>query len=536
MEKVDVAVIGAGATGAGIARDLALRGLHVALVEKGDVACGTSGRNHGLLHSGGRYAVKDREAAVECIRENGILRRIAAHCIDPCGGMFVGLEGDDPGYADRFEAACAGAGIEAIRIGPGEALEREPALSRRVREAFVVPDASIDPFFLCLANVVDAAEHGASILTHKDVYGILVEGGRVRGLELRDLIDGSEQHVSCGMVVNAAGPWAGVVASHAGLEVGLMLSRGALVVTRGRLVRGVVNRLRPPSDGDIVVPGGPVCLVGTTSVTVGSPDDLAPDPGEASKLVTQGGDLVPAIHEARMIREFTGIRPLFKPGDAEGGGRDVSRGFAVIDHGTRDGLEGMITIVGGKLTTYRLMAEKVADLVARKLGVEAPCTTAEDLLPGSEPPGDARWPIEMPGWEARALEARHGSRSPLVIAIEASRDAGLSGLTRLCMCESVPEAEIRFAVRRLHARTLDDVRRRTRLGMGPCQGSSCAPRAAAVLADELGLDAAGEIRVLREFLRERLFGRLAVLTHGGAAQEELSRTMALGLTGGEVTP
>jgi len=523
MSKVDAVVIGAGATGAGVARDLALRDLSVALVDQGDVAHGTSGRNHGLLHSGGRYVVEDPRTASECIRENGVLRRIAAHCIDPCGGMFVGVEGDDPGYSSSFSEACARAGIEARRIGPREALEREPALTGRVREAFLVPDAAVDPFLLCLANAVDAAEHGAVILTHHAMRSISMGAGGVRGVVLEDLLSGERREIGCRMVVNAAGPWAGDVAAKAGLRVGILLSRGALVVTRDRLVRGVVNRLRQPSDGDVIVPGGPACLVGTTSVPVTSPDDLEPSEGEARELLAMGSEMVPLLGAARIMREFTGIRPLYAEGGAAAG-RKVSRGFAVLDHAARDGLEGFITVVGGKLTTYRLMAEHAADMAASRLGVDAPCTTSERVLPGSDPQAIA-WPEGMPRWMTRALEFRHGSRAGSVVASEGDG----AGASRVCLCECVPEAEIRFAVRHLFARTLDDLRCRTRLGMGPCQGSTCGPRAVALLADEIGLDPRAADRMLGEFMKERDDGMLPVLRRGGAAQEEMNRSAGRGL-------
>ena len=222
------------------------------------------------------------------------------------------------------------------------------------------------------------------ILTHHALRAVSVSEGGVRGVVLEDLLSAERSELACRVVVNAAGPWAGAVAAQAGLDVGIVLSRGALLVTRDRLVRGVLNRLRQPSDGDIVVPGGPVCLVGTTSVPVTSPDDLEPSADEVRKLIGLGGELVPALGAARIMREFAGIRPLYGEGGAAAG-RKVSRGFAVLDHAARDGLEGFITVVGGKLTTYRLMAEQAADAAAAKLGVDAPCTTAERVLPGQRP-------------------------------------------------------------------------------------------------------------------------------------------------------
>ena len=533
MEKTEVIVIGAGSTGVGVARDLALRGVGVALVDMGDVAHGTSGRNHGLLHSGGRYAVKDAAAAAECINENRILMSIARHCIDPCGGMFVAVEGDDLDYCASFPDACRRAGIEVEQISPAEAREREPGLSDKVVQAFVVPDGAVDPFLLCLTNAVDAVEHGAVILTYHKVKEMTVGSGGVTGVVLENRLTGERREMACRVVVNAAGPWAGKVAAAAGLEVNLVLSRGSMVVTRGRLVRGVVNHLRPPASGDIIVPGGPVCLIGTTSVTVSSPDELDPDATETALLVEEGAKLVPAMAGARALREFTGIRPLYREGGpAAADGRSVSRGFAVLDHEARDGLDGLVTVVGGKLTTYRLMAEKVADMVAKKLGVEAPCTTAEEKLPGSEQIGKSgkrpAFPEAMPAWEKKALTLRHGSRAPFMVREKQAAAAG-SGLSRVCECECVTEAELRFSVKNLFARTIDDLRRRTRLGMGPCQGLTCGPRAAALLADELELDPAQADRLLREFVLQRRKGRMAVIDHGAAAQEELIRSAERGL-------
>src|ERR1035438_1307698 len=143
-------VIGGGATGAGVAWDAALRGFQVILVDRGDLATGTTGRFHGLLHSGGRYAVRDTSSARECARENEILRRVATESIEDTGGLFVSTPQDDPEYADRFLAGCGEAGIAVEEISPREALRREPRLNPKVRRAFSVADGSIDSW-----NLVD---------------------------------------------------------------------------------------------------------------------------------------------------------------------------------------------------------------------------------------------------------------------------------------------------------------------------------------------------------------------------------------------
>src|SRR5262245_29448040 len=158
--STEVLVIGGGATGVGVAWDAALRGFDVVLVDRADLAEGTSGRFHGLLHSGGRYVVKDPVAAVECVEENAILRRVLPHCIEDTGGLFVTTPDDDEAYGDRFMEGCRAARLPAEEIPVAEALRMEPRLNPRIRRAFTVPDAAIDAWLTVGALTAGATEHG----------------------------------------------------------------------------------------------------------------------------------------------------------------------------------------------------------------------------------------------------------------------------------------------------------------------------------------------------------------------------------------
>lgn len=180
--ETDVIVIGGGATGAGTLRDLSMRGFQTALIEKDDIAAGTTGRNHGLLHSGARYAVNDLESAQECISENMILRKIARHCVEETGGLFVTLPDDDPSYHGRLLEGCKFAGIKAEEISVLEALEIEPNLTPYALSAIKVPDGTIDPFRLSASNILDAQERGALIFTHSQVIELVQTGGAVTGV------------------------------------------------------------------------------------------------------------------------------------------------------------------------------------------------------------------------------------------------------------------------------------------------------------------------------------------------------------------
>ena len=185
--EFDVIVIGGGITGAGTARDCSLRGLRTLLIERNDIADGATGRNHGLLHSGARYAVTDQESATECIQENMILKKVANHCVDDTSGFFITLPEDDLGYQKNFVEACTKAGIKAEIIDPKEAIRLEPSVNPDIIGAVRVPDGSVDPFRLCSSNVVDAKLHGAEVLVygHDGFAGELGHVTMVRGEEGR---------------------------------------------------------------------------------------------------------------------------------------------------------------------------------------------------------------------------------------------------------------------------------------------------------------------------------------------------------------
>ena len=171
--QYDVIIIGGGITGAGCARDCAMRGLRVLLLERADLTNGATGRNHGLLHSGARYAVTDSEAAAECIRENRTLRKVAAHCVEETEGLFITLPEDDLAYQAKFIESCRKAGINAEAIDPKEALRMEPAVNPALIGAVKVPDGAVDPFRLTIYNAYDARLHGAEIRTYHEVTAFL---------------------------------------------------------------------------------------------------------------------------------------------------------------------------------------------------------------------------------------------------------------------------------------------------------------------------------------------------------------------------
>lgn len=398
--EIDVIIIGGGATGAGITRDCARRGLRAALIERDDIATGATGRNHGLLHSGARYAVSDAESARECISENRILRRIARHCIEPTGGLFITLPEDDPAWQQRFVDACQQAGIDAGVLDPHEARRLEPSLNP--------------------------------------------------------------------------------------------------------------------------------ALIGTTSTRLDYRhiDDTRVTAQEVDTLLREGAKLAPRLADTRILRAYAGVRPLVASDDAPSG-RNISRGIVLLDHAARDGMEGFITITGGKLMTYRLMAEWATDAVCRKLGVTTPCTTAHTPLPGSQASAQEtlRKVVSLPAPLRGSAVWRHGDRAPQWLS------ATRTGQGLVCECEAVTVDEVRYAVASLGATTLMDLRRRTRIGMGTCQGELCACRAAGLLARFEVASATQSLAQLSAFLNERWKGIRPIAWGDALRESEFTRWVYLGLGG-----
>ncbi len=524
--ETDVIVIGGGATGTGIMRDCALRGIPCILIEKSDLASGTTGRNHGLLHSGARYAVKDQHSARECISENKILRKIAKHCVEDSQGLFISLPEDGLDYQQKLLTSCNRAGIEATALSRQQALLLEPNANPALIGAVQVPDGTLDPFRLASSNALDAIEHGARLLTRTTVTGLIRHQDRIDGVECLCLNSGEKIHIYAKEIINAAGIWGQQLCEYADLDIRMFPAKGSLLILDYRINNVVLNRCRAPSDADILVPGDTISLIGTTSqeIAYDQIDDLHVTSKEVDILIEEGIKLAPIMENTRVLRAYAGVRPLVSIG-GDSSGRDISRGIVLLDHQERDGLAGFNTITGGKLMTYRLMAEQATDLVAKKLGVDTPCTTADRPLPGSnehKPTKKITASLAKPVYESAFH--RHGERANDFLGQNTDDE------TLVCECEMVTKGEIRYAINQLHVDTITDLRRRTRLGMGPCQGELCAYRAAGLFA-ELSQGQHNASELLHRFLEERWKGIKPVFWGDAQRESEFTYWIYEGLMG-----
>lgn len=520
MEKATVVVIGGGATGVGILRDLAMRGVDVLLLEQRDMVHGTSSRYHGLLHSGGRYAVKDAEAGRECIEENKILRKIGRHCVEATEGFFVRLPEDDVAFEEKWVEACLKIGIPAVQIAPEEAWRLEPNLTHQAKSVYRVPDAAIDGFRMVWQNVASAKRYGGRLKTYTEVISIEHSNNQVVGVIARNYITGEEEFIACDFVVSAVGSWAGEIARLAGIDVHVQPDRGTLIAFNHRLSSRIINRLRPASDGDIFVPHGSITILGTTSSAAKQPDDTIPLTAEVVELLKIGEATFENLRDYRMLRVFSGTRPLYSA-DPTAKGRGASRNFVILDH-AKEGLNGFASIVGGKFTTYRLMAEKMTDFICKYLQVTAACRTAEEpLVEDISPQLLAKARLYFPAYSTGLAAYRLGGAGLERVVKRMEKDPEKSQL--VCECENVTLAEVEETAHDGTSFTLSDVRRKTRMGMGTCQGAFCTYRSVGALeANDLSFGK-DNIGLFKEFLQARWRGIRPIMWGNVIREIELTR-------------
>jgi glycerol-3-phosphate dehydrogenase len=374
MAKPHVLVVGAGSTGAAIAHDLALRGVQVTLVERFGPASGTTGHNQAQLHSGARYAVNDPHSARECAEENLVLRKIMPHALELNDGLFIALNEEHLGYRETFLEGCAQCNIPTQEISPDEALRIEPGLSPDLLAAIRIPDGVFDPYRFTLSFIATARKNGATFLQFSEVVSMEPARGKVR---IHRKANDVMMELDYDAIINAAGPWAPRVAELAGVSLLVEPSAGVMVTLSRRLCNMVINLLAPPADGDIIVPQRNTSILGTTSWTVEDPDNIPIPADDIHQLLALAEWMIPGASRVPVRGVMAAARPLIK--EQSTSGRASTRADRSYDH-AQDGVPGFFSIIGGKTTTARLMAEKISNLVCAYLGIETPCRTRSEPL------------------------------------------------------------------------------------------------------------------------------------------------------------
>jgi glycerol-3-phosphate dehydrogenase len=521
--EFDVVVIGGGSTGTAVARDCAIRGLRTLLLERDDIASATVGTCAGMISSGLKYR-GEPEIMKMCSTEVVHLNRIARHIImkNPILAPILDLSiaASDGEYVDAYSEHAEERDVPAMMfITPEATLEIEPLVHPDVIASVYYEEFFIDPFRLCLLQALDARNHGAEIKTYCEVIGFEKSTDEIRGVVFYNRISGQTETVRTKIVVNAAGPWAHKIARKSGANLDLRLNKGVHVILDRRVVNVGITAKAIDGRWIYLFPHENTTLLGTTALdTWEDPDTLVATYDEIEYLFQSIESIIPSIREARIIRTMTGVRPLVPdwnvPEDK------VTRGYQVIDHEN-----GMISFTGGKLVMCRHMAEAATDIVARKLGVDARCTTHEEPLPGNEDDVDIVLLSAEYGVSMHALERMRARRGTQMVEVLELVNDNPDWKTTICTCEPIIEAEIRYAIRKEFPQTLNDLRRRLRLGTGPCQGTFCTFKAAAILSEELDLEGDDFLVDIMDFRAERWKGIRPSMRGEQLAQEELAQGM-----------
>ncbi|RIL05223.1 MAG: hypothetical protein DCC71_11120 [Proteobacteria bacterium] len=540
--EVAVLVVGGGINGAGIARDLALRGVRCALIERREFGSGTSWASSGMIHGGLRYLQKDPEVTLHSCVDSGAIQRIAPHLVfripflmpvfaeDPIGPELVevGLE-----MYDRYQPFKNGR--PHTRLSREQALRLEPALSPRVECAFTLDEWGVDAARLTAANALDAGERGAVVLAHTELVEWLREpgSGRVVGGRARDRITGETFEIRADVAINAGGPWAPQLAAMAGVAVELRPGKGIHLVFERRVSNLAVYARGVDGRDMFAFPHEQNSMAGTTDDDFyGDLDRIETTEDEVAYVLQAMERSLPSIRAHRVVHTIQGVRPtLWGFGQSED---ELSRDYRVFDHAA-EGAPGLFTIAGGKLAAYRLMAADATDRLCAALGVREPCRTDTTPLPGGDGALDVLATARRYRTPAAAvvrLGFRHGTRTPAVLADHDGEGAAQAPAPRtVCACEPVLDAELRHVASREGLRRLLDCTLRVRLGVGACQGAACAAPAAGLLADALDWSAARRAEELRAFAEDRWRAVAPALAGSHLAAMEIHRHAFLGARG-----
>ncbi len=527
--KFDLLVIGGGINGAGIARDAAMRGISVALVEQGDFASGTSSKSSKLVHGGLRYLENyEFNLVLEASRERDRLRRrLAPHLVRPMPFVFPVFTGDPVGRARLAAGLWVYDGLSAFRNlarhrawGPHTTLVKEPRLRREgLRGAMHYYDCWTDDARLTLETVLAAAAAGAVVCNYVGVAELTHAEGRITGARVVDRLHGGVSGIEARAVVNATGPWLDHVRrlDDPAARPVLRLTKGAhILVPRSRVGNAHAIVMRAPRDGRVMfaIPWDDQTLVGTTDTDyAGAPEGVAADAEDVAYCLEAINQYFPAacLTERDVIGAYAGLRPLVAPAQAESPSQ-TSREEEIFKSPT-----GLLSLGGGKLTTYRRVAERVVDCVVERLRTRdperrfAPCRTAAVPLPGACVAGRERG--GFPGFtkqlrlraSAGADEAlldhllqRYGTAAPEMLAVLATDQAAAKAVLH-----GLPYrwGEVtRAAIAEMAATVGDVLRRRVPVAFRDVRaGVDVAPEVARAMAEAQGWDVDEEARAVRQY-------------------------------------
>jgi glycerol-3-phosphate dehydrogenase len=541
----DLIVVGAGINGAGIARDAAMRGLRVLMLDKGDISSGTTQWATRLIHGGLRYLEYYEVPLVrESLRDREILLHVAPHLVKPLGFMIPIYERAKHGPLMvrlgmlAYDVLSFDKSVGNHRMfSPEEALEREPGLNPEgLKGAAFYYDGQVEyAERIAVENAISAHEHGAVVLNYARVDRLLTESGNVTGVEFTDVLGGGRYEVRAPVTVNVAGPWVdevlrGMDSGSANRMIGGTKGSHLVVDPFPGAPKGEALYVEARKDGRpyFIVPWNGRYLIGTTDFRYeGDLDYVSADDDEIDYLLEETNYVIPEANLARedVLFTYSGVRPLpFQPEGAEG---SVTRSHIIYDHSRGRGVGtkgssigegaprvgGLISIVGGKLTTYRNLSRQTVDMVYDKLGRDAPeSRTARAPLPGGATDDFEAFAAGFKATSgltddlAERLLMLYGVRAPEVLEIAGDDPSLKMPLGPSATVETgIIGAEVLYAFHHELAQTLSDVLlRRTMVGMGPRVGLDVDEAATQVAVEHLGWTAErarSEVEAYRDFVK-----------------------------------
>jgi glycerol-3-phosphate dehydrogenase len=492
--EFDAAVIGGGMVGTGVARDAAMRGLKTVLFEKEDFCYGTSGRSSRMIHGGLRYLANyDLGLVREGLREREILLRLAPHLVHPLK-FLIPIYG---GFLHKMKLKIGMILYDLLSydkslpshksLNKAQVLETEPALADNgLRGAYVYYDSQIAlTERLCMENVVSAQSHGALLLNHAKVVELVKQGDAVSGVKVEDILSGKTAQFRSRLVVNVGGPWLDeIVRGVRRAEQPLARTTRGIHLVTPKVTKDAVALFASDGRAYFAMPWLDFELIGTTDIDYEKDmDAVKAEVEDVNYLQTEVQRAFPKTRFDQIFYTIAGVRSLLRVEGVKES--SVTRRHIIYDHEEKEGLKGLVTVIGGKLTAYRGIAEDITDVLCRKLGSSAECTTAMEKLPGADPTELAKIQAQRDSLTKEngisvetlnRLVSLYGSRYTEVL--DYLRKDGRLGEQ---ICETQPDimAEVVHAIERESAATLTDFMiRRSLIAFRQCEGLDCCAKVA----------------------------------------------------------
>jgi glycerol-3-phosphate dehydrogenase len=362
MRNYDVVIIGGGATGTATFRDLSMRGFHPALIEKNSLASGTTFASHQNLVGGMRYVITDPITAKECASENEIISRIAPTLVGKTDNYFVGFRND---YTEQALKKAEELRVIFRKKDADEVKKEIPALSNNIDIVIETEDRNFDAVGFCRLNCLSAKKNGGDLVENTQISNINCDGNEF-------LLSTSEGKIASTYIVNATGAWVNFIANKVHVNLPVLYNQGTIIVQRTLSPRGL-QFFHAPSDADAYIVHGREAWLGTTSTNLEDLYEAGPEPRVEEYLTRKFSVILPCVLRRKVLRKTTGIRALYTK-KSNANGRKLTRNFTIIEKP-----EHFFHVIGGKLTTARLMAEKISDAICNKAGKSVCRTHIEPL-------------------------------------------------------------------------------------------------------------------------------------------------------------